>query len=57
MARVLVVNNPFGGRNKGDRITDPKEIEKVLAGEQAHNVVQSNHSDLDQQQKAAAQAS
>jgi hypothetical protein len=43
MARVLVVNNPFGGHDKGARITDPDEIEKVLAGEHAHHVVQSDH--------------
>jgi len=43
MARVLVVKNPFGGRDKGDRITDPVEIAEILAGEHAHHVLQSDH--------------
>ncbi len=43
MTRVLVVTNPFGGRNRGDRITDPKEIAQVLTGEHAHHVVQADH--------------
>jgi hypothetical protein len=51
MAKVLVVMNPFGGHSKGDRITDPSEIEKVLAGEQAHHVLQSDHKDLDVPEK------
>lgn len=41
--KVLVVTNPFGGKETGDRITDAKEIESVLAGEHAHHVVQSDH--------------
>jgi hypothetical protein len=45
MARVLVVKNPFGGRDKGDRITDPAEIAEILAGEHAHHVLQSDHAD------------
>jgi hypothetical protein len=53
MARVLVVVNPFGGLGKGDRITDPEEIKKVLAGEQAHHVIQSDHSDLDDAEKSS----
>lgn len=48
MARVLVVINPFGGHDRGDRITDAKEIEKLLAGEHAHHVVQADH-DLPQE--------
>jgi hypothetical protein len=44
--RVLVVTNPFGGRERGDRITDAAEIEKVLSGEHAHHVVQSDHDDI-----------
>ena len=40
---VLVVINPFGGFENGHRITDPNEIEAVLAGEHAHDVVQSDH--------------
>ena len=40
---LLVVTNPFGGREKGDRITDPAEIERILAGEHAHHVVRSDH--------------
>jgi hypothetical protein len=47
MAKVLVVINPFGGHDKGARITDPEEIQKVLAGEQANHVIQSDHADLD----------
>lgn len=43
MTRVLVVTNPFAGRDKGHRITDPDEIAKVLAGEHAHHVVQADH--------------
>ncbi|QEH36507.1 hypothetical protein OJF2_50910 [Aquisphaera giovannonii] len=41
--KVLVVTNPFGGREAGERITDPKEIESILAGEYAHHVVQADH--------------
>ena len=48
MARVLVVINPFGGRDKGDRITDADEIAKVLKSEHLHHVVQADHSDLDE---------
>lgn len=40
---VLVVINPFGGHETGHRITDPSEIEAVLAGEHAHHVVRSDH--------------
>ena len=43
--KVLVVTNPFGGREAGDRITDAKEIESTLEGEHAHHVVQSEHAD------------
>jgi hypothetical protein len=43
MARVLVVVNPFGGREKGERITDEEDIKKILEGEHAHHVVQSVH--------------
>jgi hypothetical protein len=45
MARVLVVKHEFGGRAKGDRITDAAEIAEILAGEQAHHVLQSDHPD------------
>ncbi len=41
--KVLIVTNPFGGRETGARITDPGEIETVLSGEHAHSVVQSDH--------------
>jgi hypothetical protein len=40
---ALVVTNPFGGREKGSKITDPSEIAAVLAGENAQNVVQVQH--------------
>jgi hypothetical protein len=43
MANVLVVTNPFGGHDKGHRITDPEEIEAILASEHAHHVVQASH--------------
>ena len=41
--QVLVVTNPFGGHEKGDRIKDPKQIEEILAGEHAHHVVRADH--------------
>ena len=41
--KVLVVTNPFGGHEKGHRITDSAEIDKILAGEHAHHVVQADH--------------
>lgn len=41
--KVLVVTNPFGGRETGQKITDPSEIESILAGEHAHHVVQAEH--------------
>ena len=40
---VLVVTNPFGGHGIGHCITDPAEIARVLAGENAHHVVPSYH--------------
>ena len=43
--KVLVVTNPFGGREAGEKITDPKEIEAVLAGEHAQHVVRAEHPD------------
>ncbi len=43
MTRVLVVTNPFGGHEKGTRITSPEEISEILAGEHAHHVVQADH--------------
>ena len=43
MAAVLVVTNPFQGYGIGERITDPKQIEAILASEHAHHVVQSAH--------------
>jgi hypothetical protein len=42
---TLVVTNQFGGYEKGERITDPAAIGKILAGEHAHDVVQSHHAD------------
>lgn len=41
--RVLVVINPFGGHQKGEVISDPEAIQGILAGEHAHDVVQSDH--------------
>jgi hypothetical protein len=42
---TLVVTNPFGGHAAGDRITDPSEIESILAGGNAHDVVRAVHDD------------
>ena len=42
---ALIVTNPFGGHDIGHRITDPGEIEAVLSGENARDVVQSQHAD------------
>jgi diacylglycerol kinase family enzyme len=42
---VLVVTNPFGGRETGERITDPAEIAAIKYGEHAHHVVTSDHAD------------
>lgn len=41
--KVLVVTNPFGGHGNGHAISDPAEIEKILAGEHAHHVVAADH--------------
>lgn len=46
--KVLVVVNPFGGRAIGDRISSSDEITAVLAGENAHHVIASDHADLDE---------
>lgn len=43
MAKVLVVIQPFGGRDRGQHITDAEEMEKILSGEHAHHVVQADH--------------
>ena len=40
--QILVVTNPFGGKEVGDKITDAKEIESILAGENSHDVVMSD---------------
>jgi hypothetical protein len=39
MGFILVVVRPFGPYATGDRITDPKEVDAVLAGEHAGCVV------------------
>ena len=41
--RVLVVKGAFGGHSRGSKITDPAEIAEVLAGENAHHIIQSDH--------------
>lgn len=41
--QVLVVTNAFGGREKGQRITDEAEIKAILTGEHAHHVVSADH--------------
>ena len=43
--KVLVVTNPLGGREVGETIADPAEIEATLSGEHAHHVVQAEHPD------------
>lgn len=43
--RVLVVKGAFGGHSRGSVIKDRAEITKVLAGENAHHVIQSEHPD------------
>lgn len=43
--KTLIVTNPFGGRQTGRRITDPAEIDAVLAGENAAHVVAAEHPD------------
>jgi hypothetical protein len=35
----LVVVRPFDGLTRGDTVTDPARIAKVLSGEWAHSVV------------------
>lgn len=39
MKDVLVVNEPFGQYQRGDRIEDPAAIKAVLESENAHFVV------------------
>jgi hypothetical protein len=51
MANVLVVTNPFGGHVRGDRITDPHEIEQILEGEHASHVIRANHADVQTSQE------
>jgi hypothetical protein len=45
--RVLVAKSDFGGHTRGSKITDQKEIEAVLAGENAHHVIQSDHDEAE----------
>ena len=45
---ALIVTNPFGGHDIGHRITDPGEIEAVLSGENARDVVASEHAESTQ---------
>jgi hypothetical protein len=51
--KVLVVTSAFGGHTRGSKITDPAEIEKVLAGENAHHVTPSDHDDGESPQVTA----
>lgn len=37
--RVLIVTNPFGDFTRGDQIVDPKQIEDLINGPFAANVV------------------
>jgi hypothetical protein len=39
MARHLIVSEPFGDYARGSRITDPDEVAKVLASDQAGQVL------------------
>jgi hypothetical protein len=43
MKRVLVVKSAFGDHTRGSVIDDPAEIERVLAGGNAHHVSVSTH--------------
>ena len=43
--KVLVVTNPFAGREAGHVISDPAVMEEVLAGEHAGHVVAAEHED------------
>lgn len=54
MARVLVVTNPFGDFGRGDRISDPAQIDAILAGHNRHHVIQTDHVDLDEPADSAA---
>ena len=38
----LTVLTPFGGRQAGDAITDPADVRRVLAGENAASVVKTD---------------
>jgi hypothetical protein len=49
MARVLVVSNPFGDFQRGDRITDADQIAAILAAPHASHVIASDHADRDPQ--------
>jgi hypothetical protein len=41
--KVLVVKSAFGGHERGSKITDATQIEEILAGENAHHVIVSDH--------------
>ncbi len=47
MKRVLVVKSAFGDHTRGSVIEDSEEIDKVLAGENAHHVMLSDHDNED----------
>lgn len=50
MAIHLVVSQPFGDYAKGDRITDPAAVQKLLL-EHPHRVVKINAEDAPQPQQ------
>ena len=48
---TLVVTNPFGGREIGEKITDTDEIKAILASEHGHHVVRVAATDSQEQQE------
>lgn len=39
MALALIVREPFGGYNRGDEITDSAAVARIVASEDAANVI------------------
>ena len=53
--RDLIVREPFGGRQIGDRITDRGSVKEILDGPNAHHVIAVAHVDkADPARRAAA---
>lgn len=51
--KALVVKNPFGGHQRGATVTDPQQVEQILASENAHDV---SPTELDEPPAEAAAA-